>query len=310
MKPPINLSVNPSYFCNFRCEFCYLTPQQLGDRTRLLSASRFDELLDEVTRQYEIKHVDLYGGEVSLLPYAYVSKLKKSMHERGIRDINLNTNLSALNEVTLDPDFSLSVSFDFEAREKYDHVLRNMALIDRPFSVLILASQKVLQLSVEEMVWTLNSLSNLRSVEIKPYSTNQANQHNVSFLAYEEFIKQWLECELDFSFEFINQVQLEKAVTGQLNSYSDDHIYITPSGKFAVLEFDLNDNEYFLELDSIEDYIAWTEKEKARVARNKFCGSCHYKGRCLSEHLREVKDLDHSCNGFYHLMRWYERAPD
>ena len=28
--PKINLSINPSYHCNFRCNWCYLTPKQLA----------------------------------------------------------------------------------------------------------------------------------------------------------------------------------------------------------------------------------------------------------------------------------------
>ena len=28
---PITLSVNPTYYCNFRCDFCYLTEEQLRD---------------------------------------------------------------------------------------------------------------------------------------------------------------------------------------------------------------------------------------------------------------------------------------
>ena len=32
---PITVSINPSYFCNFRCDFCYLTSEQLGDQKDL-----------------------------------------------------------------------------------------------------------------------------------------------------------------------------------------------------------------------------------------------------------------------------------
>ena len=31
----ITVSINPSYFCNFRCNFCYLTSQQLGDQKQI-----------------------------------------------------------------------------------------------------------------------------------------------------------------------------------------------------------------------------------------------------------------------------------
>lgn len=305
MKNKINLSVNPSFFCNFRCDFCYLTPEQLADKNKI-SLERLAEMVDEVRTLYDIEHVDLYGGEVALLPYDYVLGIKAIFHDRGIHGLNIVTNMSALNEIVLDLDFTLSVSYDFEAREKHEHVFRNMALVNRPISVLILASPKVLQMDVEDMIGTLNLLPNVECVEIKPYSDNQANQHRVTHHEYEEFVKRWIDSPSEMNFRFINQDALERVLDGEANSFSDDHVYITPSGRFAVLEFDLNDNEFFLEMDTIADYVKWTEKERARVLKNKFCGSCEYSGKCLSEHLREVKNLDNGCNGYYHLIKWYE----
>jgi len=113
-------------------------------------------------------------------------------------------------------------------------------------------------------------------------------------------------------FEFVNKFHLDNVLDNHGHSFSDDHIYITPSGKYAVLEFDLNDNEYFKELHTLGQYWDWCEREKIRVYKNYYCKNCEYLGKCLSEHLRDVKNLDNSCNGFKHLIEWYrdERAQD
>jgi hypothetical protein len=158
----------------------------------------------------------------------------------------------------------------------------------------------------DEMISIFNLLSNLQSVEIKPYSSNQANQHAVSFKDFEDFVKKWIVSSTHKNFTFVNELLIQDVIDNRRNSFSDDHVYITPSGNFAVLEFDLNDNEFFLEYDSFEKYIEWTKKEKLRVQNNKFCSNCEYFGKCLSEHLREVKDLDNSCNGFKLLIDWYK----
>jgi hypothetical protein len=128
---------------------------------------------------------------------------------------------------------------------------------------------------------------------------------NVSFKDYEEFVKQWIASPVEKKFDFINEYLIQDVLDKKGNSFSDDHVYITPSGRWAVLEFDLNDKEYFLEYDTFDQYLIWTRLEKERVANNKFCNSCEYYGHCLSEHLREVKDLDNSCNGFKLLIDWY-----
>ena len=299
----LTLSINPWYYCNFKCDFCYLTESQLDDK-KLLPLDVLSQRLAEITSIDHVEMVDLYGGEVGLLPKEYWNQLIDLLHVYGVQDINLITNLSMINDITEDERCYVSVSYDFDAREDHERVWRNMALLQRPFSVLMLASPKLIQKDVGEMVNMLNSLHNLVSVEIKPYSPNQANQLNVDYTEYEEFVKKWV-INKDKKFSLTNESLLQSVIEKQRNSFSDDHVYITPSGKYGVLEFDLNDNEFFLEYETLEEYFEWCKKEKNRVSKNKFCSNCDHYGHCLSEHLRDVKSLDNSCNGFKHLIDWY-----
>lgn len=299
----LTLSINPWYYCNFACEFCYLTKEQLAD-TKLLSLDVLNEKLAEISARDQIEMVDLYGGELGLLPKAYWNDLIDLLHAYNIFDINLITNLSMVNEITKDERVYVSVSYDFDAREDHERVWRNMALLERPFSILMLASPELIAKDSNAMISMLNSLNNLVSVEIKPYSSNQANQLDVNFTQFEEFVKTWV-INRDKKFSLTNESLLQSVIDKQRNSFSDDHVYITPSGKYGVLEFDLNDNEFFLEYETLDEYFEWCEKEKKRVAKNKFCSGCDHFGHCLSEHLREVKSLDNSCNGFKHLIDWY-----
>jgi len=299
------LSINPTYYCNFRCEFCYLTEQQLSN-SKLLDLGRLSEMIAEISSQKKIEMVDLYGGEVGLISKEYWNNLIDVLHMYGIEDINLITNLSALNDITIDPRVYTSVSYDFDAREDSERVWKNMALLNKPFSILMLASPKLIEKNVDEMIEAFNTLNRLTSVEIKPYSSNQANQLNINFKEYEEFVKKWITSPVQKRFVFGNEIQIQESINKQKNSFSDDHVYITPTGKYGVLEFDLNDNEFFLEYETLDKYFDWCKKEKIRVSKNKFCNSCEYYGSCLSEHLREVKSLDNSCNGFKLLLDWYD----
>jgi len=300
------LSVNLSYYCNLRCNFCYLPPEKLSDRTRM-PIDALEQRIDEVLAEgYHITHIDLYGGEIALLPASYLAEVKAVLHSRGIDDIVLITNLTAVNEIVLDEDYELSVSYDFSAREKADQVFSNILSLPRWFNLLTLASRELLDtVSVDEMVMTYNLMTNAKSVEIKPYSENQANQQTVSFSEYENLV--WaLIHHPQRKFHIENQQQIIRAVDGYGHSYSDDHLYVTPEGTFAVLEFDLNDREFFLPIKDMADYHRWCEGERKRVEKNKFCNACEYKGGCLSEHLRPVKSLEDSCNGFYNLLKRWE----
>ena len=298
----MNISINPSYFCNFRCDFCYLTPEQLGDKKKI-SPERLDFLLSEVPK---IDHVDLYGGEIGALKKDYYNEIIEVIRRWYSGPININTNFSMLDERFFDDGITLSVSYDFSAREKSDLVFNNMLMSPKPIAVLILASKKVLEMNVDEMIQQLNMCNQVKSVEIKPYSINQANADNVTHKDFEEFVIKWITSPVKKNFQFQNIERLIDSYYGQYNAFSDDHIYITPNGNFAVLEFDDWDKEYFLELEDYDEYIDWCRAEKD--ALSEICLECPWYGSCLTEHYRYVEDLKNSCNGYRGLLEWYARV--
>ena len=301
---PITLSLNPTYKCNFRCDFCYLTPEQLADPKRI-TVERLNELMVQIP---QIEHLDLYGGEVGVLTPKMYYEYKEVIRRYYDGEINIITNMSMIHDYFFDDDVYLSVSYDFEAREKSDKVFTNMMMSQVPIAVLILASPKVIAMGVDDMIHQLNMCSSISSVEIKPYSSNQANQHHVTHKQFEDFVIKWLESPVKKNFDFINKMKIEESLLGTANAFSDDHVYITPNGKFAVLEFDKADNEFFLELNSYGDYLAWADNEKDNLSP--ICKSCEYRGSCLTEHYRYVQDLNNSCNGYKGLLDYYARLED
>jgi sulfatase maturation enzyme AslB (radical SAM superfamily) len=300
------LSINPSYYCNFRCDFCYLTEQQLSDRT-LLPLDMLEQRIIETKNYYTIDMIDLYGGEIGLLSEEYVNSLCNLLNKHDIDDINIITNLSMVNDVILNPDLYVTVSYDFDCREQSDRVWNNMLKLTKPFSILILASKDIITKDVDDMIVQLSLLTNLRSVEIKPYSINQANSYNVSHTDYETFVQKWIDSPITKEFQFINEDNINESLNGTKNAFSNDHIYITPKGQFAVLEFDLNDREYFKTLNNIDEYIQWANNE-TKLNVSQICRECEYYGRCLTEHYRYVKTLDNGCNGYKNLLDWYKNA--
>ena len=198
----ITVSINPSYFCNFRCKFCYLTPEELGDQKRI-DLRELDRLLDEITMHREIDWIDLYGGEIGALKKNFFYGMRDVIRKWYGGKINIISNFSMLHKGFFEKDFYLSVSYDFEAREMSDRVYQNMLQSKVPIAVLILASQDVINKDVNEMITMLNACGSVESVEIKPYSTNQANQQNVTHKDFEEFVKKWIDSDVSKRFDFI-----------------------------------------------------------------------------------------------------------
>ncbi len=301
----MKISLNPTYYCNFDCSFCYLTKAQLRD-PKMIFLGDLDWRLAEVAEHKTISHIDLYGGEIALISPDQYYAMRDVIRQYYTGKINIITNLSKVPEFFLDDDVDLSVSYDFDARQAHKSVRNNMLMLTKPFSILMLASPELMRKDVDQMITELNMYAHLASVEIKPYSSNQANAFDISYTEFEEFIKAWINSPVKKNFEFVNEFLIQDVIEGFGHSLSDDHVYITPEGQFGVLEFDANDNEYFLELESFTHYLDWTLVEADRVARNSFCNSCEYFEKCLSEHLRDVKDLSKSCNGFKNLIDWYK----
>lgn len=301
----MRVSLNPLYFCNFRCSFCYLTESQLSNKN-IIDLTVLEQRLAEIVSNEPIDGLDLYGGEVGLLSNEVWYNMKNVIRKFYQGPINVISNLSKIHNGFLDDDIDVSVSYDFDIRQAQKSVRNNILAFPKELSVLILASKQMLKKNVDDMIIELNLYSNVQTVEIKPYSSNQANADDVSYLEYEEFIKKWLNSPVQKNFEFINEFLIEDAINGISNSFSDDHIYITPSGKFGVLEFDKNDNEFFLELDSFQEYKQWVIEERRRVSNNQYCRDCPYFGKCMSEHLRTVTGISESCNGFIKLIEWYK----
>ncbi|MBX3041797.1 MAG: radical SAM protein [Bdellovibrionaceae bacterium] len=301
----MNLSLNPSYRCNFRCSFCYLTKTQLSDPQRL-DVKQLERKLTEIETFYGhgvIQHVDLYGGEIALLPENYLLEIIEVLKGYARPPFNLITNFSSLHPIFHHPQIEVSVSFDYMAREKWQQVFRNLTLFEKSFSILVLASRRVLEQSAEELIEVLNSLSQLVSVEIKPYSVNQANQDLVSHLDYERYILRWMELRSKMRFHFVNAEKISRSLAGKYNAFSNDHLYITPQGHFAVLDFDSQDREYFRVIQDLTEFQKWCIEEEKKIRANPFCSRCDFLGGCLTEHYREVRTLSEGCSGYLGLLQ-------
>ena len=302
----IVLSINPSYLCNFRCNFCYLSREQLSSKTRL-NPSRLFELLSEVSQSYEITHVDLYGGEVALLPAEYLSELLSVLKIFYKGPLSVITNYSVESSLYNRPEVDLTVSWDYFAREQNQEVYDRMLKIEKPFHVLALAADQMLRMTdqnLDDFISKLNALPKLNSFEIKPFSQNHFHRQSARFDEFENFIKRWLLRASNLKPTFINQVKIMDSLSQKYSSWSDNHLYITPTGNFSVLDFDADGNEAFVEMQDLKNYWQWVELEKRRVSTNPFCSKCEFLGSCLSEHLQDVKSMEHSCNGFQGLLRW------
>lgn len=307
MKREISLSINPSYFCNFRCSFCYLSHKQLSNPQKI-DLRQLNSLINDIKISYEIKHIDLYGGEIGLLPESYLNELISLIGLHYGAKINLVTNLSQIQPIFYHPMIDISVSWDAHLRQDSAKVYENIIQINKDVHILMLASAAMTQWNdsfLDETILKLNKVKNIKSVELKPYSRNQANSHEWSNRHFVSFVERWLYRKNNFRFTFTNEKNIIECLGKTKNSWSDDHLYITPSGNIAVLDFDQQMREKFVELRDLEEYETWCREEKSKINSNPDCKKCNHLGHCLSEHLKNHNDPTDVCDGFKPLLDNY-----
>ena len=292
------ISINPTYKCNLRCDFCYLTPEQLSDDKKI-DLKQLELMLDEFPY---ISGIDLYGGEISTLPLDYQQELV-TLVKGYTPNVSIITNLVQISPIFLDKDINLTVSFDFEARPQWKRTLSNMLLLDRDVSVITLVSRTVLEKDIPTMISFLNGLPRIISVELKPYSRNQnTTQLEVTHHEYSKFLLIWLGNRHRMNFECVNEELVSEALAGERNAFSNEHVYITPNGNYAVLDFDDNNREFFKEVKTIQEVYSWAQQESS--TRPVACLTCSYNGRCLTEHYRP--DHTGGCDGFIEVLERME----
>ena len=292
----MNISVSPCQWCNFNCSFCYLSKEERSS-SEILDLNLLEKRFNEVIRKYgSIGNIEVYGGEISLLPEEYLDKLFDLCFKYG-ETVGAVTNLSIIHPSFLKyKDLNLAVSYDLKARESRDLVRRNILTLGREAGLLLLGSPGLFNHTPEEIVKEINLFKNIKQVELKPYSKNQNNAYSDLDQKYVNYVKEMIPLKKNFA--FINDEKIRECLEEGEFSFSDDHIYIRPNGRFSILCFDEFDCEFFkeIDLDFFEDFV-----REEREYSLKFCEDCPFYGHCLTEHYRR-----NSCSGFRELL---EQAP-
>jgi hypothetical protein len=177
---------------------------------------------------------------------------------------------------------------------------------DGDINILMVATPCILSKNVDELIQQLNLATNIRSVDIKSYSSSQHNELPITWKDYELFLQKWISSPIPKQFECVVERNLLQCLMGQRTAWNDDHVFINPNGKFSIIEYDSNDREFFKELDNIDEFKKHADSEKQRVMNNVFCSSCPWLGRCLTEQYRNVLNINNGCNGFRGLIEWYK----
>ena len=248
----IDLSIVPLYQCNLNCKFCYL-----GNRRNDKSLLRIDQIKN-ILAKYDIRYVDIYGGEISILNDTYVDQLMDIFKDRNISLVSNGVSFlnSRWKDYFLNDNIQLSFSYDISRtnKEMLANTLKKLDNTNKKYSVICI---DIDELDYEQLM----AFNNMESLSIKPYSMSIDNpvKYNQRMLS----IYQTLYDKYSVLFSKLESV----------TEYRDlvPHYFLLPNGKLYDIRY-CNEKEYFCELKDCKNNIS------------DICLGCKYYRRCFNEH--------------------------
>lgn len=303
-KPFIdNLSIQPTFLCNFNCSYCYLG--NLRNCSDILDLRVLEQRIEEILNKYQIRNINLYGGEISLLKPSYLEELVDICSKIGIKPTVI-TNLS--NDWIVDfcekGSLPLSISLN-EERPYYKETLEKIKKLrnkgNKNLSVVVLPS--MLDKDYSDLMSFYEKLGlDVFFIQYHPsvHSCKSGVVYDININHFSNFLKGIIseKHRKDYEIKIINEDTLNNK---DYNPLMSGFLFITPFGQYSTVLYQdgIERYEYF---NSLEEWEECCKKEYREYFLK--CNLCEYFGKCKAEHL-EVMDKK-ECSGLYELQKWYE----
>ena len=300
MKTIDMLSIQPTFLCNYNCEYCYLGNLR-KDKT-ILDLDILKQRLEEITKEYIIKNITLYGGEISLLPKNYIIQLISLCENINIKP-TIVSNLSNDWLITFcdNNNYTLSISLN-EERSFYQETLNKLKQITRKdnknLSIVVLPS--LLNKSYTEIMDFYENLGfDIFFIQYHPSILSQKT-YNIDINDFSNFLKNVIEIKHSniYNINILNEIILKN---NDYNPMMDGCLFINPNGKYSTIIYD-NHIEHYEEFDSLIEWNNRCQEDYKYYFKN--CCLCDLFGKCKAEHLDVIETKE--CSGLYNLLKWYK----
>lgn len=303
-KPFIdNLSIQPTFLCNFNCNYCYLG--NLRNYANILNLRVLERRIEEILNKYQIRNINLYGGEISLLKPSYLEELVAICSRIGIKPTVI-TNLS--NDWIIDfceeRSLPLSISLN-EERPYYKETLEKIKKLrnkgNKNLSVVVLPS--MLDKDYSGLMSFYEKLGlDVFFIQYHPsvHSCKSGVVYDININHFSNFLKGIIseKHRKDYEIKIINEDILNNK---DYNPLMSGFLFITPFGQYSTILYQ-NGIERYEYFNSLEEWEECCKKEYREYFLK--CNLCEYFGKCKAEHLEVIDKKE--CSGLYELQKWYE----
>ena len=297
-----SIDIITNYFCNFSCEYCFL--HKLKNIQKVIDVNKLERQLKEVSSKYTIDDINIYGGEVSLLPLDYLKRLIDLCSKYA--QVNVITNFAddRCNEFLKGEMVTVSTSINDE-RSCNLQTQHAVLLTDNDnLSVIQVVTPSLLKKTGKEVLGYLELFK--KDVGFLPYSPAKMAEVNydISNMDFCNFMKRVITEYMsgNYSFKISNIDHLNDVVENKYDPMMQSILFINPFNEYAGIAYE-DGLEYFKVFDTLENWELACREETIDYDRK--CNHREYYGRCYAEHLKESKGDDECC-GMKSLVKWYE----
>lgn len=281
MKQNLQISINPTYKCNFHCDFCYLQGLFSND---YLNPNKLDEILKNLSQRYNISFIDLYGGEITTLPDSIVQQYLRIIF-KYVPTISIILNGSRFPDYLKDDRIEISVSWDYKYRPLNQEVLDNIWKFRKQSNMKEVDILLTSPLLYKEDLSFLDKLDGIcRNFELKCCMKTNSNHQNLQFRDFLNAQILWSNKALNNS-HFINNDYLDGIFPKK-----EKHIFINPKGELVDIVYK-NNIESFEELKIDEKFVP-----------DKQCLTCKFYKKCFNEHPGYYIYDDYDCVGQFKFL--------
>lgn len=271
----ISISINPTYKCNFNCDFCYLKDL---DKSNLLNLNTLKKQLKELSIKYIIANIDIYGGQIFLLQDEYLKQLFNICF-KYVQNIYLVTNMSIKKDwIFRHKNIIISTSWDYIYRQQNQLILNNIKHYITTYNkdISIILTHPNLYSYKKQIVNILNSTFKQDiNISLKPYYKTNNTDYNINFQNYQKFFL-YLYSNLNKNFNILIEI----------NENLIEHIFISPNNQIQTISYNSNNQEYFANIMTQQNSIN--------------CICCTKYNNCLKQH--KFLKTDYDCCGQYKLL--------
>lgn len=296
----IYIDIMLSFHCKKDCPYCYLG--DLRSDERRVSPEMVDSRLAELWDYgYHAGNVEIYGGDMALLPKEYIDNIIKVCRKYT----NFVTAIGNPWKGYDRKHYKDVLSINKERKDYYDNITQLCKEGD--VDIITVALPPELE---ESPTYFLDKFQgSTGSLFIIPYFKSVYNKvcaHSLTNREYCDFLIRIIDAYLDNSYTFTlaNIGILEDAFNGQYNPFADGSVYIGPDGRLGRPKYNEKYEEYFEWYNSVEEWELDTLKERREAIYT--CGTCEYYGRCVADHMRPYRE-DDVCCGYKPLLKWWEK---